>query len=183
MWLSQPSIQQYSGDYRWTQHNRCIPYNSYYNCDLQNYFCKCFAMHVGLSYPSLTWPDHFFPCVGLGGKGSGYPSIEILCNRIARNWQVLMSCKDLLMNNDQQMTPTMAPIVMALGFYMHLKSKHNQFRRLAVDCWEAKALQQTGKPDLDSLSSVVKSLHGLCYGSICKNSGLLVVDSILTQLF
>ena len=30
----------------------------------------------------------FFLCVWVGKKGSGKPSIEILCDRIARNWRV-----------------------------------------------------------------------------------------------
>ena len=32
----------------------------------------------------------FFLCVWVGKKGSGNPSVEILCDRIARNWRVLM---------------------------------------------------------------------------------------------
>jgi len=40
------------------------------------------------------WPDFF--CVGIGEKGSGYPSIEILCDRIARNWWVLTSTDELV---------------------------------------------------------------------------------------
>ena len=39
---------------------------------------------------SLVWPDcFFFFCVWVGKKGSGNSSIEILCDRIARNWWVL----------------------------------------------------------------------------------------------
>jgi len=55
-------------------------------------WCKllfCWWIVVGLVnlIHSLAWPHCFlFFCVGVGGKGSDYPSIQIPCDRITRNW-------------------------------------------------------------------------------------------------
>ena len=62
----------------------CYPFGIYHNYLKYSHLPIEQNVRKGLVSRGQT---AFFFCVWVGKKGSGNPSIEILCDKIARNWQ------------------------------------------------------------------------------------------------